>query len=114
MNNAIFSIHPYKHKGLWVFDDERVGLDKEPFVSGADEIIDVMVRDIPNAEDGFNILFSQEPFPGCNLVLEWNREELTGNWYYSKELDMQGWLCPALFLYFDGAPAYLYTQFRAA
>ena len=24
--NAIVAIYPYKHEGLWVFDDDRVGL----------------------------------------------------------------------------------------
>jgi hypothetical protein len=28
MKNAIFVIKPYKWNGMWVFDDERVGLDK--------------------------------------------------------------------------------------
>jgi hypothetical protein len=30
-----------------VFDDPRVGLDKEPFVSGADSMIDRLVAGIP-------------------------------------------------------------------
>jgi len=32
--NAINVISPYKHHGMWVFDDPRVGLVQEPFVSG--------------------------------------------------------------------------------
>lgn len=27
MKNSIFVIKPYKWNGMWVFDDERVGLD---------------------------------------------------------------------------------------
>jgi hypothetical protein len=38
--NAINVIAPYKHLGMWVFDDPRVGLSQEPFVSGADAMID--------------------------------------------------------------------------
>ena len=38
--NAIIVIHPYKYEGMWVFDDSKVGLVQEPFVSGADTIID--------------------------------------------------------------------------
>ena len=34
--NAINVISPYRHHGMWVFDDARVGLVQEPFVSGAD------------------------------------------------------------------------------
>jgi hypothetical protein len=37
--NAINIIAPYKYLGMWVFDDPRVGLVQEPFVSGADTMI---------------------------------------------------------------------------
>jgi len=53
--NAINVISPYKHHGMWVFDDPRVGLLQEPFVSGADTWIDRVVADITNAEKGFSI-----------------------------------------------------------
>ena len=43
MKNSIFVIRPYKWNGMWVFDDERVGLDKEPFVAGADTMIDTCI-----------------------------------------------------------------------
>jgi hypothetical protein len=45
--NTLIAIHPYKAGGMWVFDDTAVGLRQEPFVSGADDIIEKMVRDIP-------------------------------------------------------------------
>jgi hypothetical protein len=112
-SNAIVAIHPYRHEGLWVFDDERVGLIQEPFVSGADDIIDQMVRSIPNAASGFTLLFSAAPFPGYQVVFEWRRQELGGNWYYSPDLDAEGWLCPALLRYFEIAPKRIYAQFRA-
>src|ERR1700757_5072571 len=62
--NAINVISPYKHHGMWVFDDSRVGLVQEPFVSGTDTWIDRVVADIPNAENGFTLIFSSTPFPG--------------------------------------------------
>jgi hypothetical protein len=111
--NAINVIAPYKHLGMWVFDDPRVGLVQEPFVSGADTMIDRVVVDIPNAEKGFTLVFSQAPFPGSQLRLEWRRGESSGNWYYSSELDMEGWLCPALFRYFTEAPPNIYVQVRS-
>jgi len=37
--NAISVIAPYKYLGMWVFDDEKVGLVQEPFVGDADQII---------------------------------------------------------------------------
>lgn len=110
--NSLFAIHPYRFEGLWVFDDAKVGLVQEPFVSGADIVIDKMVVDIPNAESGFTLLFSAGPFPGYQIEFEWRREEMGGNWYYSSTLDAEGWLCPALFKYFEETPQRLYAQFK--
>ena len=41
MKNALFVIEPYQWNGIWVFDDPRVGLQQEPFVSGMPEIIEL-------------------------------------------------------------------------
>lgn len=111
--NAIIAIHPYKHTGLWVFDDPTKGLVQEPFVSGADEIIERMVQDIPEAQSGFTLLFSAAPFPGHQSMFEWRRSDMGGNWYYSADLGIEGWLCPALFKYFERAPERIYAQFKA-
>ena len=62
MANSIFVIHPYWWWGTWVFDDESKGLEKEPFVSGANILIDSLVTDIPDARKGFRLLFSDSPF----------------------------------------------------
>jgi len=110
--NAISIIAPYKYEGIWVFDDERVGLVQEPFVSGIDTMIDKMTAQIPDAEHGFVLLFSATPFPGHQLSLAWRRTDGGGNWYYAPELDMEGWLCPALFRYFSEAPTQLYIQVK--
>ena len=110
--NSILVIHPYKHEGLWVFDDDSAGLVREPFVSGADTIIERMVAGLPRAELGFALVFSSRPFPGYELELEWRREEFEGNWYFSQALEMEGWLCPALFKYFDSAPERIYARFE--
>ena len=74
--NAITAIHPYKDEGLWVFDDASVGLVREPFVSGADEIIERLVQGIPDAARGFTLLFSASPFPGDQTTLEPRRSTL--------------------------------------
>jgi uncharacterized protein DUF6717 len=110
--NSILVIHPYKHHGVWVFDDPNVGLVQEPFVSGADVMIDKMVADISDADSGVTILFSAQPFPGCQHEFKWQREEYGGNWYFSPEYGIEGWLCPALFKYFDRAPERIYVQVR--
>ena len=110
--NAINVISPYRHHGTWVFDDPRVGLVQEPFVAGADTWIDRVVANIPNAEQGFTLIFSSTPFPGHQYRLDWRRSEDGGDWYYSTDLDMEGWLCPALLQYFSEAPKSLYAQIK--
>jgi hypothetical protein len=108
--NTIAVIVPYRYEGMWVFDDPKVGLNREPFVAGIDTMIDRLVASIPAAEKGFRLLFSATPFPGYTVNLEWRREEYGGNWYYSPQFDMEGWLCPALFKYFEKAPPELYVH----
>ena len=113
--NSITAIKPYQESdGVWRFDDSRTELRGEAFVAGIDDMIDEMVRrnGITNAQEGFTLLFSPGPFPGCDLHLEWVREEHGGNWYHSNTLNITGWLCPALFKYFETAPANLYAQFK--
>lgn len=112
--NAINIIRPYRHEGFWVFDDPATGLNKEPFVSGMDLLIDLAVAPIPNAEDGFVLLFSATPFPGAELKLDWTHAGDGGNWYYSPDFDAEGWLCPALFKYFNEAPKHIYLQIKSA
>jgi hypothetical protein len=97
-----------------VFDDERVGLVQEPFVGGADTMIDRVVADIPNAERGFTMIFSAAPFPGHQFRLGWRRDGDGGNWYYAPQFELEGWLCPALLRYFDEAPKELYVQVKPA
>lgn len=110
--NAINVISPYKYLGMWVFDDTKVGLIQEPFVEGADVIIDLAVANIPNADRGFLLLFSATPFPGHQFRLSWRRADSGGNYYYSHSHGLEGWLCPALLEYFDQAPKELYFQVK--
>ena len=100
MTTSIMVIFPYRHKSPWVFDDERVGLTQEPFVSGVPEMIDTLVQDIQNIDEGFKLLFSTNPFPGYQAKLIWLKEEYKGHWYCWNQTNMRGWLCPALFKYF--------------
>lgn len=109
MDNALMVIFPYHHEKTWVFDDPDVGLVKEPFVFGIPEMIDDLVKDIPNAEQGFKLIFSKNPFPSCQRNLAWLREECEGNWYAING-EKEGWLCPALFKYFDMAPKNIYVK----
>lgn len=109
-SNSIMVLQPYRFAETWVFDDEATGLVKEPFVLGIPEMIDDVVKDIPNAAQGFRMLFSATPFPGYQVKLDWRREEYEGNWYWSERHGFEGWLCPALFKYFATAPAAIYVK----
>jgi hypothetical protein len=108
--NALLVIAPYKYQGTWVFDDPAVGLLREPFIAGIDTMIDKAVAGIPNAEKGFRAIFSASHFPGADFKLEWRREESGGNWYYSDQFQMEGWLCPPLLKYFPTAPPQIYVK----
>lgn len=110
--NSIMIINPYMYGGHWVFDDPDVDLVREPFVMGIDEMITEIVSEFDKPEEGFVILFSGKPFPGYTMSLERMYEEHDGNWYKSKELGANGWLCPALFKYFDTAPDNIYVQIK--
>lgn len=109
-SNSIKMIAPYKFNNNWVFDDTIVHLYQEPFIEGVPEIIDSLVSDIPNAENGFRLYFSDLPFPNSKLELTWIREEDRGNWYLADKYNIEGWLCPALFKYFNQAPKTLYVN----
>ncbi len=115
-NNSIMVIHPYLYQGIWVFDDETVGLDKEALVAGVPEIMERLCaeQNIPDPQGGFTVVFSGGPFPGHHLKATWVREgdQGFGNWYSAYDGTMEGWLCPALFKYFDKAPESLYIQVK--
>ena len=108
--NALMVIAPYKYAGTWVIDDPAVGLNREPFVSGIPEMIDEMVKEIPDADKGFRLLFSLQPFPGYSHKLTWRRGDKSGNWYYCEQLKKEGWLCPGLFRYYREAPKEIYAK----
>lgn len=111
--NSIHVIHPYKYEGMWVFDEARVGLVREPFVSGADTAIDLMVEGVPDAAKGFSMVFAGIPFPGHQHEFHLGRAEAEGHWYSAPGLGLEGWLCPALLKCFDKPPERLYVQVRA-
>jgi hypothetical protein len=110
--NAISVIFPYRHQGMWVFDDESVGLDKEPFVAGADDLIDMALAElgIANGDEGFRLIFSAIEFPNAQFTLEWEGPEAGGNLYHCDELDQEAWLCPALLKYFSEPPEQIHVQ----
>ena len=104
----------YRWDSLWVFDDPAVSLVKEPFVGGADTIIDMATGHIPDAATGLLAVFSAGVFPDAQIVLERVRAEGGGNVYRWPEKGMEGWLCPALLRYFPEAPEKLFVQVKVA
>ena len=114
--NAIQVIFPYQQDGVWMFDDESKGLAREPFVCGMPEIINLLVASVKDARNGFAMYFSEHPFPGHQLQLERLSAEMGGNWYRltangtEMQGEMKGWLCPALFRYFQTAPDRIYAK----
>lgn len=113
--NSLLVIQPYRWAGTWVFDDPKVDLRAEPFVAGIPEMIDDMVAQakIENAEAGFRLLFSALPFPGVQLHLVKEPDQIGafgGTWYRKDGTKETGWLCPALFKYFPVAPEQLYAR----
>jgi hypothetical protein len=110
--NSLFVIRPYRWSGMWVFDDPAVGLVKEPFVAGVPEMIETALAELPGRRDAFVAVFSAGPFPGAQVTLERDREEAFGTWYRWPQTGQEGWLCPALFRYFEKAPDRLYVQIK--
>jgi hypothetical protein len=100
---------------MWVFDDEEVGLSREPFVCGVPEIFDELLRSKGISDDRFNLIFSDQSFPNCEHA-SWSKGEDGGNWY---SIDIEGtpftgWLCPALSRYYEQAPSDLYFSVQKA
>lgn len=108
--NAILVIAPYRHANTWVFDDAAAKLVREPFVAGVPEMIDVLVKEIPNADKGFRLLFSAQPFPGFQKKLTWLRGAMGGNYYKLDDPAMEGWICPAMFRYYEKPPKELFVK----
>ncbi len=116
-NNSILTITAYQHNGMWVFDDESVGLVKEPFVAGAD----IMCDRLSNGKPALTLIFSVIEFPGHKLVLDRvSGDSETGIDYITCPIDdtcdhlggLLIWLCPALNLYFPELPDTIYVDYK--
>jgi len=108
--NSIFVIHPVRHGGIWDFTDPAVGLVNEPFVGSVNTVLDWMLAQAgkPGATK-MSLQFSANQFPGATGFTK-TSEQFGGNNYYCKELNVEGWLCPALFKYFPEAPPELWIR----
>ena len=110
--NSILKINAYKHQGQWVFDDDDRGLIKEPFVAGADTLLDIISKD----KNAASLLFSARDFPKVTHVIRRVSESaqaIGGGTDYMYEAPgmhpLPVWLCPALFKFFEEAPETIYV-----
>ena len=73
-------LHPYFHRGSWVFDDEYTGLVKEPFVAGVPEVLEILLdkQKIVDPKKGFSLIFSETAFP--EQLQRISREPEKGTW----------------------------------
>lgn len=110
--NAINVIHPYKYNGQWVFDDESKELDKEPFVAGADDLIEML----SGGADKCSIVFSAGKFPTATGVIINQTPKTNGemgtDYLYEADTPHKLWLCPALLKYFEKPPAEIHFQIK--
>jgi len=116
MANVLTVIEPYWYQDTWVFDDVSMGLEKEPLEGKLEDLgllssmLDYLVKDIPNARNGFILLFPSQPFVGYQVELTRLREEDYGCLYKVKDSGKAFWLSLALSSYFETAPESLYVK----
>tara|TARA_R100000008_G_C3581403_1_gene168783 strand:- start:1202 stop:1567 length:366 start_codon:yes stop_codon:yes gene_type:complete len=109
--NALYVISPYKIEGQWVFDDSSKGLEREPLVCGAD----ILCSQLFKKYGDFNLIFSDNKLPKFDFHLKKHTSKTdldmtNGTWYKVAGSDLDVWLCPALFRYYDKAPENLYIK----
>lgn len=109
-------IHPYHNGRGWVFDDPKTGLVAEGLVEGIDNILDMFTKEKKiNRRKGLDIQFDKKPIPDYDILLtkmyEINNNGLMyGSVYHCARYEIDGWLCPSLYLYFFEAPEEIYIK----
>lgn len=100
----------YKQNEVWVFDDEEKGIYAEPFVRGSSELIDEAASIVMLSGKPTRLIFSDTE----DLLFEMELEDMDGKWskYYSEEFNMEGWLCPVLYEYFETPPKRIFFSLK--
>ncbi|MDA7618181.1 hypothetical protein N8703_02655 [Verrucomicrobia bacterium] len=83
---------------------------EQPFVFGADLILEKMAAQVEVVGDRLNLIFSSIPFPGSEFCLGFVREETEGFVYRWADHKLQGWMSPSLRNYFTEPPPKIYLQ----
>jgi hypothetical protein len=79
------------------------------FAMGVPEFLEEAAKQIPNAEEGFRLLFSALPFPQWTLKVKWVRGNRGGNWYTTED-GREGWFCNEMLVSFETAPKEIYMK----
>ena len=108
--NTLFRILIRQLDEIWVYDDASFEVKDQPFVFGADLILEKMTAQVEGVGDRLNLVFSSIPFPGSEFCLDFVREETEGFVYRWEEKNLQGWLSPSLRNYFPEPPPNIYLQ----
>jgi hypothetical protein len=124
-------IKPYRKDGRWVFDKDGHIYDMapagitdavlSPMILGGDRLITAaaQAKGICNPENGFQLLFSENYFPGCDAKFTLQEDRFDG-WVYSIESEnfqvaqgQQAWVCSYMKLYYAQAPKVLYLKMES-
>lgn len=108
MKNAVYVISPYRKYGVWVFDDERFGLQAEPFVGATNNVIDHLLTH-NDIQGPFSLQFSRHKLPEFDTVFSLKEIVQTSAWY-TTEWGIPFWLCPVLNHYFESIPKKIYVK----
>jgi len=118
--------------GRWVFQYGTMFYDMapagftefalSPMIVGVDRLIQAGCKHkgIPNPENGFYLLFSENYFPLADVRLEFIEPKYDGWVYRIEEMNLHGvmpgqaaWVCPYLGMYFSKNPQTLYLKLEA-
>ena len=129
---GVKTIRPFKSNGRWVFKHEGRLLDMapaeimdvvlSPLVIGADRLIAAgcQMKNIPNPENGFVLMFSEEFFPNADVKFNYVEQKFNGWIYAVEELNLKGlmpgqsaWVCPYMAYYYPEPPKTLYLKVEA-
>ena len=98
-----------KVENAWIFDDEKMGIEAEPFVVGSSELID-FVKDLNglNGRKELTLIASDTKFDNCEATEIVCHDPHT-NW---TQYHFDGFgghlLCPVLLQYFSSPPPKIY------
>lgn len=110
MKNQCFVIHPYRVMGgVWVFDDETLGLRHEPFVGETNRVIDAILKSKNMPLTQFTAIFSSTPLPHADAEFTLKKSEGKSAWYWDSSKTVEFWLCGVVSRFFGRPPRKIYV-----